>query len=223
MNNLGNYIQKFSAFLLSFLFTQELFSYKKIFEIHTKESRKIQGSLRHKEPFLYFLPYCGYTKKLIWSIKFKNNKSACSLLGKLLYEELPEQLIEWSLFENFDNPLAVCVPSSKKSQLKRGFNQNHVIISDFLKRGGSEFVQYQPNVVIKTKNVLAQSRTKTKQERLKNPQGAFAIANAHLPLIKNRNIILFDDVLTTGATTNEIKKLLHKAGASQIKVVVITH
>jgi predicted amidophosphoribosyltransferase len=62
---------------------------------------------------------------------------------------------------------------------------------------------------------------KTKKDRLQNQKNAFTILNKEK--IRNRNIILFDDIYTTGATINEIKKTLKKAGAKNIKVIVLAH
>jgi len=216
-------MKKFTDFLLSIVFTKSVFSYRKILLMHQRESTKIQGAQFSSDNFLYLLPYKGYIRDLFWSIKFKNNKQATKLLSKLLYETLPEHVINWERFENFTNPLLITVPSSKKRIHKRGFDQNHVIIKSFLRYGGDNFVEYQPQALKKVKNTIRQSRTTSKQERLLNPRGAFAVANAHFLTLKGRNIILFDDILTTGATTQEIKKLLHKAGACQIKIVVIAH
>ncbi|HIP21469.1 MAG TPA: ComF family protein [Candidatus Pacebacteria bacterium] len=62
---------------------------------------------------------------------------------------------------------------------------------------------------------------KNRAERLKNQKNVFKLKNPEK--IKNQNIILFDDVYTTGATINEARKVLKKAGAKNIKVIVLTH
>jgi len=214
-------MKKCANFLLSILFTRKVFSYEKIFELYTQEQSVVAGISFSKNPFTYLLPYKKYIREAFWSLKFKNNRSVAVLFGKLMYETLPEQIIQWEQFENFNNPILATVPSSKQTLHKRGYNQNDLIVRSFLRHGGDKFIEYKPRIIRKTKNIPKQSRTKSKQERLINPKGAFAVANA--PLIKNRNIILFDDILTTGATTQEIKKLLHKAGVIQVKIVVIAH
>ena len=201
MNKFGKFTQKIKEYLLLILFERGTFSYQKIVSIHEKEQFKIQGVLLQKYSFLYLLPYKTYVREALWSLKFKNNKSVAKLFGTLLVDTLLEYLIEWEQFQNFDNPLLITVPSSRQSLRKRGFNQNDLIIKSFLEQGGQGFVSYHPNIIKKIKNTPRQSRTKNKQERLTNPKGAFAVANAHSHLLRNRNIILFDDVLTSGATT----------------------
>ena len=59
------------------------------------------------------------------------------------------------------------------------------------------------------------------RERRKNVRNAFRITNEHL--IEDKNVILVDDVFTTGATMRECSKMLKKAGAGDIYGVTIAH
>jgi competence protein ComFC len=70
------------------------------------------------------------------------------------------------------------------------------------------------------KNITHQSKLSHKKDRLLNVQNAFT---ANPDIVKNRNIILLDDVVTTGATLSEAKKALQKAGAKQIKGFGLAH
>ena len=56
-------------------------------------------------------------------------------------------------------------------------------------------------------------------ERKRNVAGAFGIKNKHL--IKDKNILLIDDVFTTGATINECSKILLKNGAAKVFVLTL--
>jgi len=60
----------------------------------------------------------------------------------------------------------------------------------------------------------------TRAKRMKNMRGAFHISDSHL--IKNKNIILIDDVFTTGATATACVNILKKAGANSVGVVTLT-
>ena len=62
-------------------------------------------------------------------------------------------------------------------------------------------------------------KTLTKEERIINLKGAFKISSINE--IKNKNIILIDDVMTTGATISECKYILKKSGVKQIIVLTI--
>ena len=57
------------------------------------------------------------------------------------------------------------------------------------------------------------------EERSKNLSGSFAVTDKKL--VKNKKILLVDDVLTTGATANEIARILAKAGAEETCVITV--
>lgn len=61
----------------------------------------------------------------------------------------------------------------------------------------------------------------TAKERHKNVKRAFAVNTAHKAKIKGKNIILIDDVYTTGATVKECAKVLRKAGAAKVSILTL--
>ena len=65
----------------------------------------------------------------------------------------------------------------------------------------------------------ALKKTLSKEERIKNLKGVFKVNDSDY--INNKNIILIDDVMTTGATISECKYILKKSGAKQIIVLTI--
>lgn len=75
------------------------------------------------------------------------------------------------------------------------------------------------NVLYKTQDTPSQVSIKDREKRLNNIKGSFAVKNPEL--IKDRNIILIDDVSTTGATVTEAKKVLREAGAKKVIGVVV--
>ena len=74
------------------------------------------------------------------------------------------------------------------------------------------------DVLIKSKNTIAQSKL-NKNKRKQNIKGAFKILNSEK--IQGKNILLFDDIYTTGSTVNECSKILTRAGAKRIGVLTI--
>ena len=72
-----------------------------------------------------------------------------------------------------------------------------------------------------TKNTEHQARIKDRRARLKNLSGSFAVKNEGL--IKNKNIILIDDITTTGATLAEAKKILKQAGVRKVIAFTVAH
>ncbi|MBU4536503.1 hypothetical protein KJ603_00500 [Patescibacteria group bacterium] len=160
-------------------------------------------------------------KQAIWSLKFKNNVKISKLFGLILYDYLIEELADLKLSHNFDNPILIPIPITKSKRLKRGYNQTELIALEINKLDNNNSFEYRKNILKKIKNTLPQSRTKSKKERKKNLNGCFKVVMPKL--IKDRNIILLNDVITTGATLNEAKKTLQQYEPKNIICVSLAH
>lgn len=156
-------------------------------------------------------------RNLILGIKFKNKISYIEKLSPALYDLIVDKIYELENFENFKNPVITCVPLSKKRKRERGFNQSERIIKN-LQRQGLNF-ETDFNILKKIKNTKPQSSLRNRLDRFKNVKGCFECHKN----IKGRNIILIDDVVTTCATVNEIKKVLKRSGARKIVVFALAH
>ena len=111
--------------------------------------------------------------------------------------------------------IIIPVPMFYKKKKNRGYNQTELITSKIAKCLG---IYTNNNILIKSKNTKTQSTLKEKN-RYENIKNAFSIKNNEL--IKNKNIILFDDIITTGATVNECSKILKQNGVKNILVLSI--
>ena len=100
----------------------------------------------------------------------------------------------------------------------RGFNQSAEIGKALAKDMGWDFLD---NVVVRKVKTRPQTELKG-IERKKNLQGAFSFNRSHKSIIKNeRELILFDDVWTTGATIKEMCKVLRKEGVREVWALTI--
>lgn len=126
--------------------------------------------------------------------------------------------------ENFTEPILIPIPLSKKRLCERGYNQAELICKELIKinnlRHGVD-IKLENKVLIKPKETKHQAKIENRGERLLNIVGSFDIQNAEL--IKNRNIILIDDITTTGATLSEAKKVLKHFGARKIIAFAVAH
>lgn len=105
--------------------------------------------------------------------------------------------------------MIIPVPLHPTRQKERGFNQSQELLRDFHKHYSKiPIVQ-----ALRTKATQSQA-TLNRSERLRNLENAFAI-NANL---KNKHIVLVDDVVTTGTTVNELARLCKQLGARQVDV-----
>jgi ComF family protein len=112
--------------------------------------------------------------------------------------------------------LVVPVPSYWWRRVRRGTNEAAVlsqVVADRLR------LPEAGDLLVCRRNMLKQHELNT-AERRKNVRGAFRISWGYH--VAGAKILLVDDVLTTGATANEIARVLHEAGAASVSVAVVS-
>jgi len=115
---------------------------------------------------------------------------------------------------NFKGNLIVPVPLSKKRLRWRGFNQAEILARTFVGHYGREM---NGRDLVRLKHKKPQAKL-SEAERLYNLKDCFVWRGADLG---KRNIILIDDVVTTGATLNECAKVLKANGAGEVWGLVV--
>lgn len=156
----------------------------------------------------------------IWEIKYKGNKKIAGKFAKLLYNYILDDISDEMTFSNFNSPLLIPIPMHKNNIQERGYNQSELILKEFCKIDTERNFEISYDSFFKIKETPHQSKLKNKNERLKNLKDCF---NTDSNKIKNRNIILIDDVITTGTTMREASKTLLKAGAKKVMGFSIAH
>jgi len=117
------------------------------------------------------------------------------------------------IIESYD--IIISVPISKKRNKERGYNQSFLIAKEISKQLNIKIVN---DCLYKNKNIIEQSKL-GKEERKENIQGVYSILNSEK--IKNKKIVLVDDIFTTGSTANECCKMLREADVKEIAVLTI--
>lgn len=115
--------------------------------------------------------------------------------------------------ERIDLVLPVPLHSTKLRQ--RQFNQTKLLAEPLAKTFSKRL---EHRALVKIKDSAAQVNL-SRRQRLKNVRGCFKVKHAHL--LENKNILLVDDVLTTGATVGECARTLSKAGTNRIEVLTL--
>lgn len=146
--------------------------------------------------------YEGSTKGVISCIKFKRSLTICKKVGKLLADEAEK------MHTNTPFDLVVYVPMTPKSTAKRGFNQSEVFAKIVSKKLNLKF---KKNVLRKIRETEPQKSLKAAQRKT-NLKGAFKVCKN----VEGKNVLLIDDIITTGVTLKENAKMLYKAGAKKI-------
>ena len=117
--------------------------------------------------------------------------------------------------------IILSVPLHKKRLKERGYNQSQLIAKELVKEynlHNNKKMIYYNDVIIKTKNIKPQS-TKNLKNRIQDVIGIYEIKNKEK--IIGKNIIIFDDIYTTGSTANECKKILLEAGANNVGILAL--
>lgn len=100
--------------------------------------------------------------------------------------------------------------------LARGYNQTKLIAKEISKRADISYLE----TLNKIKNIKPQP-TKNFKERIKDVKGIYVIKNYVNKYIINKRVLIFDDILTTGATTRECKNALINAGAKNVGILTL--
>lgn len=140
---------------------------------------------------------------MIRALKHLADLSMVRPLADLMMQNPPDRLAD----ECFDFVLPV--PLGKERLLQRGFNQSESIVGLLAQHYGWRTL---PRHTVFRRHRPPQSTLKG-SERRRNIKNAFEIRE---PLPKGCNILLIDDVFTTGATLNELAKMLKKSGARRV-------
>jgi len=165
--------------------------------------------------------YDGGLRELIHLLKYDQVRPAANVLGRMLAETITD--LEPSFRANdslFPQPLLVVpVPLHARKLRQRGFNQSEVIARAALKlkpAGGQ--LTLAAEILVRKRETQSQIGL-TRHQRRENMRGAFAVANAQ-PL-KDREVLLVDDVFTTGTTASECARVLRRAGAKRVWVATV--
>jgi len=160
------------------------------------------------------------SRKAIWAIKYNKNRTILKKFSFLLYEFIMEDISEKINFYTFDNPLLVPIPMHKNNLKERGYNQSELITKEIFKIDEGKNFNISISALLKIKETPHQSLLKNKTERIKNLKDCFW---ADKKVVSNRNIILIDDVITTGTTMNEASRALKIAGAKKVIGFSLAH
>lgn len=143
-------------------------------------------------------------KKLLWAYKFQQQRAGSLDIANIICSNLPYISSE---------TLITYVPTSPEHIRTRGFDHSKLIAIEIAKILG---LQYH-NLLIR--NPGAVQHTLNRQQRLKQIKNAYTPINKFLTT--GADILLIDDVITTGATISECTKQLYSVGAKSVNVATL--
>jgi competence protein ComFC len=152
------------------------------------------------------LAYDQLTAKLIRRYKYRGARDVGEMCGYWLWQFLAMEKVDVITF----------VPLHRKRWLERGYNQAKLIAEELARRSG---IPCQ-SLLVRTKYASKQALSKNKAERLSKTKDIFAVRpKIKLPL----TALVVDDVVTTGATLNEVARVLKAAGVERVSAVAVAH
>lgn len=149
--------------------------------------------------------YNAFLKEVIARFKFRGDYLLARAFAKQIREKLaPERAKSQRKIENpSSNQLFVPIPLSNERLYERGFNQAEALLVA---------AKLEPTYVLQRIHTEKQSK-KSRTERIHIPQ-VFELTDPNV--VKDKKIVLIDDIYTTGSTLRHAAKLLKTAGASSI-------
>ncbi|MCK9345266.1 MAG: ComF family protein [Candidatus Pacebacteria bacterium] len=159
-------------------------------------------------------------RQAIWQFKYRNARKVAESFGEKLYEELLGDLGDSLHISKNESFLLIPIPLHKKRLQERGYNQSELLAREILKYDTEGIFELTSHALIRTRATNAQAKKEKRAARLENLRGAFS---ANPELVCKKNIILIDDVTTTGATLAEARKVLLKAGARSVRALTVAH
>lgn len=150
--------------------------------------------------------YTGMVRDIIRKFKFCD----CKYMGEYLSKFLVDKYKDLKL--NCD--IVLPVPMYEKKKQERGYNQSWELCKGF-----EDILPIRDDILIKIKNTKNQAMSSF-EERKTNLIDCFDVKNKDI--IQNKNVLLIDDIFTTGSTVNECSKILRKNGAKTVFVLTLS-
>lgn len=160
-------------------------------------------------------------KKIIWRFKYNNSRGIALLLSSALLENLNSLYAELYQVHGVKKIYLIPIPLDSNRLKSRGYNQAEELVKAIIKV--DNLLLYTPlyKALYKKTTRVAQVKTKNRKQRLENIAGSMYVGVRQSVL--NLDIVLVDDVVTTGATLTEARKVLLGAGARSVHAITIAH
>ncbi len=178
--------------------------------ISDNDKTDLMNKVKSEHSFSLFAFYEGDEfSKIIYNIKYGGMRKLAGYMGEILGLEFLKN------FHGEDLKKYYCitpVPLHRSRFRERGFNQSELIGLGMSKITGIKICE---DLLLRVKNTSSQTRL-NKHSRKLNIENAFEINVKYQTEICGKNIIILDDVITTGSTINEAVKILKQNGAGEI-------
>lgn len=150
----------------------------------------------------------GIVQAMLHTLKYKGNQEIGKVLGNWYAQELKQAGHQWDM--------VLPVPLHPSKLRKRGYNQ-----SDSFAEGLAEILEthWEKDNLVRLKANISQTKKSSRVERWQNVDSIFGIKE---PLkLRDRKVLLVDDILTTGATLEACAQTILEAGCQSLSIATI--
>jgi ComF family protein len=158
-------------------------------------------------------------KEAMHALKYNGQQHVAMLFGALVAEHLKEELADRALLHDAA-ALLIPIPVTFGRHIERSYNQTELIARETAKLLPNH-LEYAPNILIRQEFHGSNALAPTRRERSSNVRGAFDVKDPEK--VRGRDIILVDDIITTGATTHEATATLLGCGARSVSCIAVAH
>ncbi len=166
--------------------------------------------------------------QLIWNIKYKKSSPAVSIAAYAIHRELQNKLMD-KTYSSQTKIILIPMPITDHRRRERGFNQCELIVDEISKIDTEKRLLVDKNLLIRTTHASRQT-LKGRVDRLESAKGIFAVDKKVVEIfmspkgdISDIQIILIDDVITTGSTIKEAIETLKRVGFKNIRGISVAH
>lgn len=157
--------------------------------------------------------YGTHERAVIFALKYDGRTDIAPTIGEIMYDRMIAEYGEEELAQRYDIVLPVPIHVSKMSE--RGFNQAGLIADAFASRTG---LDCDDDILVRVRETH-KMRSLSPEQRRENIRGAFEIRRRRRAEIADKRLLLVDDIYTTGATVDEIARILKEAGATSVDIL----
>lgn len=151
--------------------------------------------------------YGMYEKLIIRDYKYHGKPYFGDKLAEIMFDRLA--------LEDLSFDLILPIPMHKSKERKRGYNQAALLAKGI---GRRMEVPFDKNLMLRTKRTKPMNKM-SPQERRDNVKDAFTLSREKVKIVKDKTILLVDDIFTTGSTLDECSRLLLNNGARKIYMI----
>ena len=145
----------------------------------------------------------------VYQFKYHNRRIFAGFYAKELWRLYEDKIKEWKI------DAIIPIPLHPKRRRRRGYNQAEILAKEL---GRLSEIPVVANVVVRTLNTRPQKELNDR-ERKRNLKNAFQVTRHYK---KHSNILLVDDIYTTGNTINSVARILKEKGAQKVYFLTIS-